>query len=134
MPGTGMTIDLVHNPVGTELPGSQSALEDDYRTELRERHGVSFNRLLTITNMPINRFAAGLRSAGRYDEYVAGLRDVCNPAAASAVMCRSMVSVALDGSLHDCDFNQALGIAISTRATHRCVRCRRTRGALDSLP
>lgn len=104
-------LDLVYNPVGPFLPPAQAALEVDYRRELRERHGVEFRRLLTITNMPIQRFAHDLARQGKLAEYLSLLVHHFNPAAVPGVMCRHLVSVGYDGRLYDCDFNQMLELA-----------------------
>ena len=69
-----------------------------------------------MNNMPINRFADTLRSAGETERYLQVLRGSCDPALAAGVMCRSLVSVAPDGTLHDCDFNQALGLPVASPA------------------
>ena len=65
-----------------------------------------------MTNMPIKRFADQLYKAGRLQEYMQLLVDSFNPATVPEVMCRSLVSVAHDGSLYDCDFNQALALPL----------------------
>src|SRR5688572_3464801 len=52
-PGSGLQLDLVYNPLGPSLPPEQSGLEATYRSQLREQHGIEFDRLATITNMPI---------------------------------------------------------------------------------
>jgi len=107
-----LRLDLVYNPVGAFLPPQQDELEDKYREELRRLFGIEFGHLLTITNMPIKRFAEQLHRWGAYDRYMELLRDRFNPAAAAAVMCRSLVSVGWDGSLYDCDFNQMLDMPV----------------------
>ena len=111
-PGSGLELDLVYNPQGPSLPPPQAALEADYRRELAERYGLRFNRLFTITNMPIQRFAAVLRQQGRLDDYTMLLRQHHNPANLAQVMCRSTVSVDWHGFLYDCDFNQMLGLPV----------------------
>lgn len=110
MPGSGLTIDLVHNPTGFGLPGNQRALEADYRGQLATLHDAYFDRLLTITNVPVNRFESQLSASGQLSEYESILRSRFNPAALHNLMCRSQVSVAWDGALFDCDFNQAAGV------------------------
>ena len=110
-PGTGLTLALVYNPVGAFLPGSQAQLEADYRRELGAL-GVAFDRLLTITNMPIKRFARELAREGKHAEYMALLVSHFNAATVDVLMCRSTLSVAWDGSLYDCDFNQALALPL----------------------
>jgi radical SAM/Cys-rich protein len=107
--GSGLTLNLVYNPVGAFLPPTQAALEGDYKRELRAL-GIEFNRLFTITNMPIKRFASDLARCGKQREYMALLVNHFNPAAVHGLMCRSLVSVGWDGRLYDCDFNQMLEI------------------------
>lgn len=112
--GTGLVLNLVYNPVGPYLPAAQAALEADYKRELATRFGIEFNSLFTITNMPINRFALHLRKSGQYEAYMDKLLAAFNPQAAAGVMCRSIVSVSYDGTLHDCDFNQMLEMPVET--------------------
>jgi radical SAM/Cys-rich protein len=109
----GPTLDLVYNPGGAFLPGEQAALEADYRRELALAFGLRFSRLLTITNMPLGRFGAGLRREGKEEEYLRLLRDSFNPSTLPWLMCRSQVEVGWDGTLYDCDFNLALGLTIN---------------------
>jgi radical SAM/Cys-rich protein len=112
--GTGLELNLVYNPVGAFLPASQASLEAEYKRELRDKFSLAFNRLFTITNMPIHRFAESLKRRGGYEEYIDKLVNAFNPAAAESVMCRSLVSVGYDGRLYDCDFNQMLDLPIRT--------------------
>jgi radical SAM/Cys-rich protein len=105
--GSGLALNLVYNPVGPYLPAAQASLEADYKKELG-KHGLVFNSLYTITNMPINRFKLHLEKSGQYEPYMEKLVSAFNPAAAAGVMCRSMVSVSHDGKVYDCDFNQML--------------------------
>ncbi|MCB0714089.1 MAG: arsenosugar biosynthesis radical SAM protein ArsS [Ignavibacteriae bacterium] len=104
--GTGLTLNLVYNPVGAFLPAAQASLEADYKRELGEKFGILFNNLYTITNMPIHRFKRDLVRRGGYEEYMTKLVNAFNPTAAERIMCRTMVSVNYDGTLSDCDFNQ----------------------------
>ena len=103
-------LSLVFNPLGPTLPPSQTALEEKYRSELRDRYGVEFTRLYTITNLPISRFLDDLLQSGQYEKYMQTLVDSFNPQAVVGVMCRSMLSVDWQGNLYDCDFNQMLGL------------------------
>lgn len=104
--GTSLVLDLVYNPQDDALPPEQAALEARYRSELADRHGIVFGRLLTLANMPVGRFAHGLARDGGLDDYLALLADRFNPATVPALMCRSLVSVAWDGRVFDCDFHQ----------------------------
>jgi radical SAM/Cys-rich protein len=110
--GSGLVLNLVANPVGAFLPPDQHAAERDWKRELGRRHGVVFDRLFTITNMPISRFLEHLEERGQTEAYLERLARAFNPAAAAGVMCRTMLSVAWDGTLHDCDFNQMLGVPL----------------------
>jgi radical SAM/Cys-rich protein len=105
-----LPLDLVYNPLGPSLPPDQAGLENEYRRELRARFGIEFTRLITITNMPIGRFRHDLERDGRATEYETLLGEHFNPATVDSLMCRRQVHVSWDGSLHDCDFNYALGL------------------------
>ena len=109
--GSGLVIDLVYNPQGASLPPPQAALEADYKRILGE-HGIVFNRLLTLANMPIQRFGSTLISKGTFNSYMELLRDAHRDENLPSVMCRSLVSVDWRGYLYDCDFNQMLGLPL----------------------
>ena len=106
--GSGLLLNLVYNPVGPYLPPAQAGLEADYKRELKEKFGLVFNSLYTITNMPINRFKLHLDKTGQYESYMEKLLAAFNPTAAEGVMCRNLISVGFDGRIYDCDFNQML--------------------------
>jgi len=111
-PDSGLELDLVYNPAEPTLPPEQGRLEADYKRELENQHGIVFNRLFTITNVPINRYLDFLIESGRYEDYMRRLADAFNPEAARQVMCRTMLSVGWDGRLYDCDFNQMLDLDV----------------------
>ncbi|HEY5897655.1 MAG TPA: arsenosugar biosynthesis radical SAM (seleno)protein ArsS [Burkholderiales bacterium] len=117
----GLQLNLVYNPQGPSLPPAQEKLEADYRRELGERHGVRFNRLYTLANMPIQRFGSMLVSKGQFEQYMALLRASHKDENLAAVMCRSLVSVDWQGFVYDCDFNQMLGVPLAING-HRRVR------------
>ena len=121
-PGSGLTLNFVYNPVGAFLPPSQASIEGDFRRELQRRHGLVFNHLYTITNMPISRYLEFLLRSGNYERYMERLANAFNPAAAEAVMCRTMVSVGWDGRLYDCDFNQMLDLPIRASGHAQDIR------------
>lgn len=110
MPGSGLELDLVFNPMGASLPPPQEALETEYKQHLVEDFGIRFNRLFTITNMPIKRFREQLRREGVESLYMAKLEGAFNPKTVPHVMCRNLLSVGWDGRLYDCDFNQMLDL------------------------
>ena len=115
----GLTLDFVYNPAGPTLAPDQSGLEADYKRDLGRRFGIVFNRLLTITNMPIGRFRDTLRRQHGETQYMKLLCDAFNPATTGALMCRHQISVGWDGTLYDCDFNLALRLPVNHGATDR---------------
>ena len=113
--GIGLVLNLVSNPVGAFLPPDQRAAERDWKRELERRYGIVFDRLFTITNMPISRFLEHLDEKGQAEAYLTRLVQGFNPAAAAGVMCRTTLSVGWDGTLYDCDFNQMLDLPVGER-------------------
>ena len=112
MPGTGLTLYLVYNPLGAYLPPPQTELERDYKKILHEKYGIVFNRLYCLTNAPITRFEKFLKLRGEYDRYMGLLESAFNPATLEHVMCRTLLSVGWEGSVYDCDFNQMLDMPL----------------------
>jgi radical SAM/Cys-rich protein len=111
-PDSGLALNLVYNPVGAFLPPNQTEIEAVFKRELWRRHGVVFNSLYTITNMPVSRFLEYLLRTGNYERYMERLVNAYNPEAAAGVMCRYTLSVGWDGTLYDCDFNQMLDLSV----------------------
>ncbi len=107
---TDLMLNLVYNSGGAFLPPSQRSIEIEFKRELDKRFGIKFNKLFTMTNLPIGRFKDFLIRTDNYSAYLKRLIDAYNPTAAAGVMCRYTLSVSWDGSLYDCDFNQMLGI------------------------
>jgi radical SAM/Cys-rich protein len=105
-----LPLHLVYNPVGAFLPTSQAELEADYKGELQKHFGIVFNKLYTLTNLPIGRFASYLRHNNKLDEYMKLLIDAFNSATIDGLMCRNTISVGWRGEVYDCDFNQQLGM------------------------
>lgn len=108
--GSGLHLNLVYNPSGAFLPPSQSSLERDFKDRLGRQHGVVFNSLFAITNMPISRFLDYLVQTENYEAYMEELSNAFNPSAVEGVMCRNTLSVGWDGYIYDCDFNQMLNM------------------------
>lgn len=107
--GDLLPLHLVYNPSGPSLPGSQTALESDFREQLG-RYGIRFTGMYSLANMPIQRFLGSLLAKGKLPEYLDLLSSSFNPCAVSKLMCRSQISVGWDGKLYDCDFNQMLDL------------------------
>lgn len=112
-PGTGLELNLVANPAGAFLPPDQCAAEHKFKEDLARKWGIEFNHLFTLANVPLGRFKNWLQGSGNYDAYLARLTDSFNPGAVPQLMCRSLISVAWDGALYDCDFNLAAGLPFS---------------------
>lgn len=111
--GSDLKLNLVYNPSGAFLPGSQASLESQFKRELKRLYDIDFNSLFCITNMPISRFLDYLIESGNYETYMEKLVEAFNPVAAANVMCRTTISVGWDGYLYDCDFNQMLGLKVN---------------------
>lgn len=111
-------LDLVYNPLGPSLPPPQEPLEEAYRLALFNEHDIRFNRLYTITNIPIGRFLHDLARDGKAEQYMQLLRDSFNPHTLDGLMCRRQLHVGWDGTMYDCDFNYALGMPAETTALH----------------
>ena len=103
-----LPLHLVYNPIGPLLPAPQADLEFAFKCELAEHFGIVFNRLYTLTNIPIGRFAAVLRNNKGLDAYMEMLVAAFNPATVNGLMCRNTISVGWRGEVYDCDFNQQL--------------------------
>jgi len=111
-PDHDLTLNLVFNPQGPSLPPAQAGLEHDYKKHLMENYGIKFNRLLTITNMPILRFGSTLVSRDQFDEYMQLLKASHSDENLASVMCRDLISIDWQGNVYDCDFNQMLGLPL----------------------
>ncbi len=111
--GGGLALNLVYNPQGASLPPAQDRLEADYKRFLGEAHGVVFNSLFTLANMPIQRFGSTLISKGQFNDYMALLHRSHRDENLESVMCRTLVSVDWQGYVYDCDFNQMLDLPLS---------------------
>ncbi len=133
-PDSGLSLSLVYNPAGPDLPPPQQALEAAYKDHLKTHYGIVFNRLFTLANMPIQRFGSTLVSRGQFDDYMALLRSAHSEANLSAVMCRSLLSIDWQGYLYDCDFNQMLGLPLRLDGRPRTHISQLTEHALEGNP
>jgi radical SAM/Cys-rich protein len=112
-----LRLNLVYNPVGAFLPPEQSAIEADFKRELKQRFDIVFHSLYAITNMPIARYLDWLRRSGNEKSYMQKLVNAFNPATLNGLMCRNIISVDWLGNLYDCDFNQMLEMPIESKQT-----------------
>ena len=109
-------LTLVSNPAGAFLGASQAAAELEWREGLHRNHGLSFDRLFLLNNMPISRFLEWLEASGNLETYLERLVNAFNPGAVAGLMCRNTLSVGWDGRLYDCDFNQMLELPLASSA------------------
>lgn len=107
-------LTLMHNPAGAFLPGAQASMEREWKVGLLEHHGVGFDRLIALNNMPISRYLEWLEDSGNLEAYMRKLTAAFNPAAVSGVMCRNTISIGWDGAIYDCDFNQMLELPVAS--------------------
>lgn len=112
LPDSGRILNLVYNPLGPSLPPDQAQLERAYKEQLATRYGVVFNQLFALANMPIQRFGSQLVSRNEFRDYMALLKSAYQPVNLAGVMCRTLLSVGWQGEVHDCDFNQMLGLPL----------------------
>ncbi|HRX27815.1 MAG TPA: arsenosugar biosynthesis radical SAM protein ArsS [Saprospiraceae bacterium] len=113
-----LKLDLVYNPSGAFLPGSQCSLENEFKRQLLRRYDVKFHNLLCITNLPISRFLDYLIETDNYTDYMETLANAFNPATLDGLMCKNTISVSWDGNLYDCDFNQMLNLKVASNSQH----------------
>ena len=116
--GTGLILNLVYNPNGAFLPGSQEGLKRQFKRVLADEFGLTFNDLYAITNIPVSRYLDYLLASGNYAGYMEKLVNAFNPSAAAGVMCRNTISIGWDGGLYDCDFNQMLDLNVTGPIRH----------------
>ncbi|GGG61535.1 arsenosugar biosynthesis radical SAM (seleno)protein ArsS [Hymenobacter glacieicola] len=116
--GSGLVLNLVYNPNGAFLPGSQKGLQEQFKRALLKDFGIVFNELYAITNLPVSRYLDFLMESGNYASYMEKLVNAFNPVAAAGVMCRNTISVSWEGGLYDCDFNQMLDLTVASPVQH----------------
>jgi radical SAM/Cys-rich protein len=120
-PGSGLQLNLVYNPTGPFLPPSQQSLQADYQRRLGDDHGIVFNQLFTLANMPIARFGSTLLSKGQFEDYMQTLRAAHQDGNLAGVMCRSLISVDWQGRVYDCDFNQMLKLPLPVKGAGKAA-------------
>lgn len=105
-------LTVMANPVGAFLPGDQGAMEREWKDALFRKEGISFDRLICLTNMPISRYLEWLEDSGNLQRYMEILVQSFNPQTIQGLMCRTTLSIAWDGRIFDCDFNQMLDLEV----------------------
>ncbi|MGF1509877.1 MAG: arsenosugar biosynthesis radical SAM (seleno)protein ArsS [Myxococcota bacterium] len=112
-------LTLMSNPAGAFLSGNQLHMEREWKRALEQRHGVTFDRLFALNNMPISRFLEWLEASGNTEAYMQRLANAFNPATVDGLMCRNTISISWDGYIYDCDFNQMLDMKVGDRTPMR---------------
>lgn len=107
-----LEINFVYNPNGAFLPPEQTALEADYKREMKKHFDIDFNSLFCIANMAIARFASYLKRNNQLEEYNALLRESFNASTVGNLMCRNTINSSWLGEVYDCDFNQMLKMSL----------------------
>ena len=76
--GDGLTLDVAYNPPLGELAQPESILAEQFRAAL-EPHGVRFDSLYAIANVPAGRYRRRLRAEDGLDSYLSKLRGGVQP-------------------------------------------------------
>ncbi len=118
IPGSPLELILVSNPTGAFMPADQCKAEEKFKKDLARKWGIQFTNLFTFANVPLGRFRAWLEKSNNYTTYMEKLSGNFNASTVNNLMCRSLISVAWNGTLHDCDFNLAAGLPFNTKTTH----------------
>ncbi len=102
--GSSLELDLIFNPIGAYLTPDADKLEQAFKEKLLEMHGITFNHLYKLNNVPLGRMKKSL-SAEEEKKYMDELECKFNPQTIETLMCRSSVAVdCKSGKLFDCDF------------------------------
>ncbi len=103
-------LTLMANPAGAFLAANQCAMEPEWKDVLAREHGVTFDSLIMLNNMPIARYLEWLIESDNFAGYMRRLVEAFNPETIPGLMCRNTISISWDGRIFDCDFNQMLEI------------------------
>jgi radical SAM/Cys-rich protein len=114
---SGLEIDIMYNPAKVKIASEQIALENAYKEKLSKMHGIIFNRLLVLSNMPIGRLKKSMTD-DEQREYLKLLEEKFNPDTVENLMCRYLISISPDGRLFDCDFWQMLNLPVKSKCSN----------------
>ncbi len=112
-----LELDLSFNPLKTTIAPDKQTLEKAYKDKLMEMHGITFNNLVVMNNVPVGR----LRKSMTEDEFktcLDQLKEKFNPDNVNKLICRELLCVSYSGSLHDCGFQQIQGIPVKSAHSH----------------
>lgn len=104
---------LMVNPTDVSLVPLEKELKGEFEKFFTEK-GLFFTNLYVLNNFPIGRFKKYLKKLGNFDEYYKLLYANFNPETLNKLMCLKLVNIAPDGTLYDCDFNQALKLSLKS--------------------
>ncbi|MBK8010564.1 MAG: arsenosugar biosynthesis radical SAM protein ArsS [Deltaproteobacteria bacterium] len=108
-------LTLMANASGAFLLKNAADQEAEWKSTLKRRYGVTFDRRIVLNNMPIARFLESLVETGSLTPYMETLVRAFNPATIGQLMCRNTLSISWDGFVYDCDFNQMLDLKVAGR-------------------
>jgi radical SAM/Cys-rich protein len=109
----GVPVTLVYNPTDYALPPNQIDVEKEFKEKLSGSYGIKFTDLVTMTNVPVGRFAVDLKEKGYFRDYLRTLSDSFNRDTLPRLMCLDQVTIDWRGRFYDCDFNLALSLPSS---------------------
>jgi len=109
--GKEYELNIVYNPVLPQLP--DESILNIYEKTLKAAYGIQYNNLIMITNAPIGRYERFLKELGSYEDYMSLLKASFNEKNLGKLMCRNLINIGYDGSIYDCDFNNALCLKVA---------------------
>ena len=113
--GSPLVLNFLYTPSEARMSPDMKTLEGLYRDKLLEMHGITFNSLFTINNMPMGRFAKRLPE-DKLNNYLKELEDNFNPDTVENMMCRSSLSYDFNGEkAYDCDFWRILDMPVKIK-------------------
>lgn len=109
-----LKIDIIFNLFDAAIAPDAKKMQRTYKRKLKEMHDVSFNQLITFSNMPVGRLGRQMTKP-EIHEFIKYLDKHFNPDTVCSLMCRKQINVAPDGKLYDCGFTQSMGRAVKSR-------------------
>ncbi len=128
--GTSLELNIQFNPAGTSFPPDQQVLEKEFREKLKDVHGITFNRLYTLNNMPIGRLGKSM-AGDELKAYMKALEERFNPDTVENLICR--VSVTCDEKIYDCDFQRILNLPVHPAGRDKSNGVRNRNSGIDDF-
>ncbi len=115
--GTGLELDIAFNPPEASRAPDRQMLENVYKEKLMELHGITFNNLAAISNVPVGRLRRSMTDDD-YNVYLKELEKSFNPDNLRNILCRKQLCISYDGKLHDCGFSQMQQVVVKSSCSH----------------